>query len=178
MLFTAGTMASVPLVDLLLLRTMGLSAVECGLADGLPCLGGIIAGTLVHRAMARWGRERTLVATGVLRTPWIAPLALVPTGWVGLAGVVALQFGLLLSVGFSNPAFNRVRMEATPERLMAPVVVAWSSVNRAVSALAAMAGGGLGTAIGIRPALVVAGVVSLTSALALVRLPHPTAPHH
>ncbi|SNC63275.1 Major Facilitator Superfamily protein [Kytococcus aerolatus] len=173
LLFTAGSMASTPLVDLLLLRTLELSALEFGLSQGLPCLGGILAGMVVHRLMGRFGRRPVLLASGVARTLWIAPLALVPTGLAGLAVVVGLQLGLLLAAGFFNPAFSRVRMDAAPGDLLAPVIVAWATLNRAVSAAAMALGGVLGSLVGIRPALVVVGLVTMASALFLVALPHP-----
>ncbi|QRO86957.1 MFS transporter [Kytococcus sedentarius] len=166
-------MASTPLVDLLLLRTLELSAWEYGLSQGLPCLGGILAGMVVHRLMGRFGRRPVLLASGIGRTLWIAPLALVPSGLAGLAVVVGLQLGLLLAAGFFNPAFSRVRMDAAPGDLLAPVIVAWATLNRAVSAAAMALGGVLGSLVGVRPALLAVGLVTMASALFLVGLPHP-----
>ncbi|MFD8717549.1 MFS transporter [Streptomyces sp. NPDC059629] len=167
MLFGGAVMMTSPLMTVLMLRELHFTPWQYGLALGLPCLGGIVGSRLTVPLTRRLGAERVLLLFGVLRTPWLLLLPLVPSGLTGLAVLVAIDTGLLCAAGVFNPSFVAYRMAATPDHVMARVVTAWSVSSKTVQPVFMLAGGLLAEWTGVRAALAVAGVLCLASAVLL-----------
>ena len=164
-------MATAPLLAVLMLGRLGFAPWQYGLAFGLPCLGGLIGSRLSRRLVARFGRPpgdahrghaaRVLVARArVHRAPACA----------GLALVIAVQFGLVTSVGVFNPVFATYRLEQTPDDRVARTLSAWSVTSNATIAAHDRACGACWRRVtGPRAAIAVAGVLMLATPLLLAR---------
>ncbi|XTZ13715.1 MFS transporter [Micromonospora echinospora] len=167
-LFGSALMATNPILALFIVRDLGLSAWEYGLTLGVPCLGGMVAGSLSYRLVRRWGRERVLRGTGLVRVVWLLPLAVVPAGPAALAAVLALQFGLLFTTGLFNPTFASTRMTVTPADRISSVVGSWAATTRLVHPIAIGAVGLLAEFLGARAALAVGAGLGALSVLPLL----------
>ncbi len=126
------SMATNPILALFVVRDLGLSAWEYGLVLGVPCLGGMLAGMLSYRLVRRWGRDRVLPSTGLVRVVWLLPLTAVPVGPATLAVILTLQFGLLFTTKLFNPTFASTRMTVTPADRISSVVGSWAATTRLV----------------------------------------------
>lgn len=164
-------MATEPLLAVLLLRHLGFSPFEYGLAFAAPCLGGLIGSRLAGRVVARHGRRRILRVVGTLRAVWLIGLAFVPAKTGGLATVIAVEFAIIVSMSLYNPVLAAYRLEHTPAHLVARTMTAWSvGTGAAIAALSAL-GGLLAAATGPRTALATAGALILLTPLLLLRAP-------
>ncbi|TXS43717.1 MFS transporter [Streptomyces sp. OR43] len=167
LLFGGSVMMASPLMAVLMLRDLGLEPWQYGLALGLPCLGGVLGSRLAPPLTRRLGQRRVLLLSGVLRTCWLVLLPLAPSGAPGVFTVVAADFGLLLSAGVFNPSYTTYRMAATPDAFMSRVGTSWSVGAKTSQAAFMIAGGILAGAAGVRGALLIAGLLCVTSALLL-----------
>ncbi|MEU1471751.1 MFS transporter [Streptomyces sp. NPDC005761] len=167
LLFGGSVMMASPLMAVLMLRDLGLTPWQYGLALGLPCLGGVLGSRLTPPLTRRFGQRRTLLLSGVVRTLWMVLLPLAPAGAVGVFTIVAADFGLLLAAGVFNPSFLTYRMEATPDALMSRVGTSWSVGAKVCQAAFMIVGGIVADAMGVRGALLVAGLLCMASALLL-----------
>lgn len=167
-MFGTALTAMTPILALFVIRDLGLSAWEYGLVLGVPCLGGLVAGGMAHRWIARVGRERLLVRLGLFRIVWILPLAAIPAGPVALAMTLALQFGLLFTTGLFNPTFASQRIASTPTDRLSAVIASWSATTRLFFPVGIVLAGLVADAFGSRVALACLGVVALVSALPLI----------
>ncbi|MER5478750.1 MFS transporter [Streptomyces sp. NPDC002734] len=168
LLFGGSVMMASPLMAVLMLDVLHLTPWQYGLALGLPCLGGVLGSRLAPRLTRRFGRRRTLLLSGVARTLWTILLPLTPSGALGVLVIVTAEFGLLFSAGVFNPSFTTYRMAATPDAYMSRVGTSWSVGAKACQAAFMIAGGLIAaTATGVRGALLIAGLLCLTSALLL-----------
>jgi MFS family permease len=167
MLFGGPVMMVSALMAVLMLRDLGLSPRDYGLALGLPCLGGVAGSWVAARLVRRFGQRRVLLASGAARAPWLLLIPLAPRGSGGLALIVLAETGLLVAAGVFNPAFSTYRMDATGDAVMARVVSSWSVSSKLVQPLFITAGGALTAVLGIRLVLALGGVVCLASALFL-----------
>jgi hypothetical protein len=124
--------------------------------------------------VARLGRSRVLRVFGTLRACWSLGLAFIVPGAAGLGLVIAVQFGLVLSVGIFNPVFVTERLELTPNDRVARTLAAWSVSNNAVVAGLTALWGVLASVTSPRAAIALAGVALLTTPLLLWRQPRGT----
>jgi MFS family permease len=170
-------MATAPLVALLMLRQLGFAPWEYGLAFGAPCVGGLLGARLSSPLAARFGRRRLLLGAGALRACWSLGLAFVGPGMGGIALVIAVQFGLVTSVGVFNPVFATYRLEQTGGERIARTLSAWSVTNKATIAALTAAWGLLASLTTPRAAIAAAGLLMLLTPLLLLplreRLPRP-----
>jgi MFS family permease len=166
-LFGGCIMLSAPLIAVLMLRELGLTPWQYGLALGLPCLGGILGALCTKPLTRRWGDRTVLLAFGVLRTLWLGFIAFAPSGTLGLLVIIAADFLLLFSAGVFNPTFVTYRMRATDDSHMARVTTAWSISSKTFQPLFILAGGILAAATSTRFALASAAVLLLFSGLLL-----------
>lgn len=168
MLFGAMIIASSPLISVLMLRDLGLSPWQYGLALGLPCLGGVLGAALAP-VLERRSRHRDipLLWLGLVRTIWLLPIALAPPGAAGLVVVVVCDTLLLVCAGAFNPLYLAHRFAAVPDELMARTSAAWSITNRVLQAVATALAGLLALLTSTRVAIAVLGVGLLASALLL-----------
>jgi len=166
-LFGGPVMMITPLLAVFMLRDLGLTPWQYGLALGLPCLGGVLGAQLAPRLTRRYGLHRMLLVFGVLRTPWLLLLPLATPGIDGLVLIVIAETALLVSAGAFNPSFATYRMEATEDGFMARVVASWSITSRSVQPAFMAAGGALAALTSLRTAMFIGAICCLTSAFIL-----------
>jgi predicted MFS family arabinose efflux permease len=162
-------MATEPLLAVLMLRELGFSPWEYGLAFAAPCVGGLIGSRLARRVVARYGQHQILRTVGTLRAVWLIGLAFVRPGVAGLAIVMAVEFAIIISMSLYNPVLATYRLEHTPQDRTARTLSAWSiSSSAAIAGLSAL-GGLLADATSPRTAITIAGLLILASPLLLPR---------
>jgi nitrate reductase NapE component len=166
-LVNALILATAPLMAVLMLGELGFAPWQYALAFGAPCVGGLIGSRLSPRVLARHGRARVLRVAGALRACWWIGLAFVVPGVGGLVLVIAVQFGLVASVGLFNPVFSTYRLEQTPDDRLARTLSAWSVTSNATIALMTALWGQLAAATSPRTAVAAAGVLLLLTPLSL-----------
>jgi len=153
LVFGGCIMASVPLLAVLMLRDLGFSSFQYGVALGVPCLGGVIGSLLAKRLVERAGQRRVLLGFGLARTLWLGLLPLAPAGGAGLALIIGAEALLLLCAGVFNPTFGTYRMAVTADAFMARVFAAWSISNKFVQPAFIAVSGLVATVIGVRATL-------------------------
>ncbi|WP_406234675.1 MFS transporter [Nocardia sp. NBC_01009] len=166
-------MATEPLLAVLLLRQLGFSPWQYGLAFAAPCVGGLIGSRLAGRVVARYGQHRILRAVGTLRAVWLIGLAFVQPGVAGLATVIAVELAIIISMSLYNPVLATYRLEHTPKDRIARTLSAWSISSSAAIAILSALGGLLAAATSPRTAITVAGLLILASPLLLPRRRDP-----
>lgn len=151
---------------------LGISPGTLGLVLGAGAVGTLLGSLLTGRCARVIGIGPTLIV-GMIVFP--APLLLVPLcsepGTPALLLVFASEFGSGLGVMMLDIAAGSITAASVPERLRSRVSGAFQMVNYGVRPVGALIGGGLGAALGLRPALWVATVGALAGVLWL--LPGP-----
>jgi MFS family permease len=165
MLFGGPVIMATPLLAVLILDGLGLSARDYGLSLGVPCLGGIAGSWLAPGLVRRFGQRRVLLASGTLRAPWMLLYPLAHHGMTGLWIIMAADTLMLLCAGVFNPVFSTYQMNVTADAYMARVRTAWGISSKTVQPLCVLAGGGLAAVAGVRTALFVGGLVCTASVL-------------
>jgi len=167
-------MATAPLLAVLMLGQLGFAPWQYGLAFGLPCVGGVIGARLARPLIARFGERKVMRAAGCLRACWSIGLAFIQPGIAGLALVLAIQFGLVTSIGVFNPVLATYRLEHTEADRIARVLSAWSVTSNATIAVLTALWGLLAGLTGPRTAIAIAGVLMLLSPFLLPREVRPS----
>lgn len=162
-------MASQPLLAVLLLGRLGFAPWQYGLAFAAPCVGGLFGSRLAHPLSARFGRDRVLRASGVLRACWPLGLAFVRPGVPGLVLIMVVQLGVVTSCGVFNPLLATFRLDQTAPDRVARTLAAWSVSSSAAIAAVTALWGLLAAATGPRAAIAAAGVLLLATPLLLPR---------
>jgi len=175
-LVNALILATAPLLAVLMLGRLGFAPWEYALAFGAPCAGGLLGARLAPRLVARHGAGAVLRGAGTLRACWSLGLAFVIPGAPGLLLVIALQTGLVFSVGLFNPVFATRRLELTPSDRIARTLAAWSVTSSLTVAATTALWGALAAFVGLRPAIAAAGLLLLATPLLLPRRAAVTAP--
>jgi MFS family permease len=153
-------------------RTLGVSALLLGVVLGAGAVGSLVGSAVATPVTRRIGVGPTLILGCVL---FPAPLLLVPLA----AGSDALVLGCLfvaelgsgLGVMLLDISAGSIFAAVIPHRLRSRVAGAYTFLNYGVRVVGALAGGLLGAALGLRPALWIAGVGALLGVLWL--LPSP-----
>ncbi|OAA23307.1 arabinose efflux permease family protein [Frankia sp. EI5c] len=171
MLFGGPVIMTIPLLAVLILDDLRLSAYAYGLALGLPCLGGIAGSRLAPVLVRRFGQRRVLLAAGAARAPWILLYPLASHGLTGLVIIVVADTAMLTCAGVFNPVFATYRMEVTADAYMARVRTAWGISAKTVQPLFVLTGGGLAALTSVRATLLIAG---LACAASVALLPYRT----
>ncbi|MFD4858225.1 MFS transporter [Streptomyces atratus] len=169
MLVAGLIMATEPLLAVLLLRQLGFPPWQYGLAFAAPCVGGLIGSRLARRVVARYGRHWVFRTVGTLRAIWLIGLAFVRPGVVGLVTVIAVELAIIVNMSLYTPVLATYRLEHTPKHLVARTLSAWSIGQQASIAVLTALGGLLADVTGPRTALMVAGLLILTTPLLLPR---------
>lgn len=162
-------MATAPLMAVLMLGELGFAPWQYAFAFGVPCLGGLVGARLSKPLVARWGEDRVLKVAGSLRAVWTIPLAFIPAGIGGIAIVIAVQTGLVTTIGIFNPVYATRRLELTPDVRVARTLSAWSVSSSASIATLTALWGVLAGVTSLRAAVAIAGVAMLATPLLLVR---------
>lgn len=153
--------AELPMARLLGAGSLGYGVMVSGWAAG-SLLGSLIA----KRVVARHGELRSLI--------WGAGCAAVALGAIGLAPRLASAAALLAVAGFLN-AISAVAEEtmvqrSTPDAVRSRVMAAQEAIWIAALGIGLGAGGAVLTAVGVRAAYVIAGVLGLAGTLLLAWL--------
>lgn len=162
-------MCTEPLLSVLLLSRLHYPPWQYGLAFAVPCAGGLIGSRLSRPLVARFGQQPVMLAAGTLRIGWPIGMAFIPPGLLGLLLVMALQFGLILSIGIFNPVFATYRLEKIAPDRLARTLSAWSVSSSATIACMTGLWGLVAELIGVRGAIFAAGMLALPSPLLLPR---------
>ncbi|MDX3310952.1 MFS transporter [Streptomyces sp. NPDC054884] len=168
-LFNGLVMASQPLLTVLMLGRLGFSPWQYGLAFAAPSIGGLLGSRLARPLVTRFGGHRVLVVSGAVRALWPFGLAFVAPGTVGLLLVIAVEFGLILCCGVFNPVYTTCRLERTANDRVARTLSAWAVTTKASTALLTAVWGMLGSLLGLRTAIGLAGLLLLATPLLLPR---------
>lgn len=153
---------------------LGLNAGVLGLVIGGGAIGGIIGAVAVGRVVRAIGIGPTIVL-GFVGFP--APLVLVPLAGGPTPVLLAAFFTAEFFSGFGlmmlDIASGSLQSAVIPDALRSRVSGAFRTVNYGVRPLGALAGGLLGSTLGLRPTLWIATVGGLLSVLWLLPSPVP-----
>jgi MFS family permease len=153
-------------------RELGVSPGTLGLVLGGGAVGGVLGSLLTGRLSRRMGIGPAC-AVGCLLFP--APLLLVPLAGgphgVVLALLFLAEFGSGVGVMMLDITLGSIFAAVIPDRLRARVQGAYMMVNYGVRPIGGLAGGLLGSSIGLRPTLWIATAGALLGVLFL--LPSP-----
>jgi MFS family permease len=165
--FGAAMMAASPLLNVLMLAELHFPAWQYGLAWGLPCVGGVLGALCLKPLNARFGERRVLLLAGVGRALSLPFLAFMPPGVPGLILIVAVEFLALFGAGVFNPSFATYRMTNTEDGYLSRVIACWSISSRTAQPIGIVLGGALAAITSVRLALLVCGLIVLSSAAIL-----------
>ena len=168
-LFNGLVMATQPLLAVLMLGRLGFTPWQYGLAFAAPSIGGLLGSRLARPLATRFGQYRVLVASGTLRALWPVGLAFTGPGTAGLTLVIGVELGLILCCGIFNPVHATYRLERTATVRVARTLTAWQVTAKASTALLTALWGVLGTLLGPRTAIGLAGLFLLATPLLLPR---------
>jgi MFS family permease len=155
-------------------RELGVRPGVLGLVLGAGAIGGVLGSLVTGRLSRRFGVGPVFVAGSILSP---LPLVLVPLAgggdWPIYACLFAAEFGSGFGVMLLDISANAITTALVPDRLRARVSGAYMLVNYGVRPLGALAGGALGTWIGMRPTLWIATAGALGGVLWLLPSPIP-----
>ena len=153
-------------------KSLGIAPGTLGLVLGAGAVGSILGAVVTGRVARRIGIGPAF-AVGCIVFP--APLLLVPLAggphWLVLTCLFLAEFGSGLGVMMLDISVGAIFAAVIPDRLRSRVSGAYTVVNYGVRPLGALAGGALGTWIGLRPTLWIATAGALAGFLWL--LPSP-----
>jgi MFS family permease len=156
------------------IRSLGVEAGTLGLVLGAGAVGAMLGAVVAGRIGRRLGIGRAFLLGCVL---FPAPLVLVPLAggprWLVLGMLFAAEFFSGLGVMILDINAGSMMFALTPDRLRARATGAFNFVNWGIRPLGSLAGGALGAALGVRPALWVATVAAIAGALWLLPSPVP-----
>ncbi|RDI63506.1 MFS transporter [Nocardia pseudobrasiliensis] len=163
-----------PLVPLYVLSVLGVAAGLLGLIQGLGAIGALLGALCAGTIARRLGVGATFATGCVLFT---APLALIPLahgrGPIVVALLATAEFGSGLGVMWLDVTVSSISTAFTPERLRSRVVGAYQAVNFGVRPLGSLAGGVLGSVLGLRATLWLAVLGASAAVLWLAPSPLP-----
>ncbi|MEV7332148.1 MFS transporter [Micromonospora sp. NPDC093244] len=153
-------------------RDLDLSAGAIGLAFAAGAPGGLVGAALAPRIARAIGLGRTTMIGVVLFSAPLALTALItgPT-WAKITMLAAIELVSSFGVMLMDINLNALLTAVTPDDARGRRAGAYSAVNYGVRPLGALVGGALGTAVGLRPALVVAGLGGTLAVLWLLASP-------
>ncbi|MEV3932676.1 MFS transporter [Streptomyces sp. NPDC049944] len=168
-LFNGLVMAVSPLLAVLMLGRLGFEPWQYGLAFAAPATGGLLGARLARPLAARFGQHRVLVAAGSLRAVWPLGLAFLGPGTGGLLLVMGVELGLIVCCAIFNPVQATYRLQRTATDRVTRTLSAWAVTNKATTALLTAVWGVLGSLLGPRAAIGLAGALLLVTPLLLPR---------
>lgn len=166
-------LAAEPQLAVLLLGQLKFAPWQYTLSFGAPCIGGFIGSRLARPLVARFGRQRVMLAVGTLTACWPVWLAFVGRGTGGVVLVMGVQFGVVLCMGVYNPVIATYRLDHTEKHLVARVLAAWSVSTSLVTAGLTALWGVLAALTSPRISIAAAGILFLGTPLLLPRRDHP-----
>jgi MFS family permease len=155
-------------------RSLGVSAGALGLVLGAASVGGLTGSIVTGRISDRIGVGPAFVLGCVL---FPLPLVLVPlaggANWQILAFLFAAEFLSGFGVMILDITAGSIQAALIPDRLRSRVSGAYMVVNYGIRPLGALAGGALGTWIGLQTALWVGALGAIAGVLWLLPSPLP-----
>jgi MFS family permease len=155
-------------------RTLGVSPGTLGLVLGAGAVGGLVGSVAAGPIARRIGVGPTLVVGCVL---FPAPLLLVPLAGGSQHVVLTCLFLAELGCGFGvmllDISAGAIMAAVIPPRLRSRISGAYTCINYGVRVLGSLAGGLLGSTIGLQPALWVGTAGALLGVLFLLPSPVP-----
>nr|WP_232327824.1 MFS transporter [Kibdelosporangium sp. MJ126-NF4] len=159
-------MATGPLLLFRMVRELGFTPWEYGLALGISCLGGLLGARVSRPLVRRFGDRAVLLGFGTARVMWLVGLGFIGAGASGFVLVIAVQFTMITCLAAFNPVFATVRLQRTPDDKVARVLTAWTITSRTGIAALTAAWGVLAAFTSASTAMAAAGVLlALTSVL-------------
>jgi MFS family permease len=165
--FGGCIVASSPLITVFMIRDLGFAPWQFGLALGLPAVAGVAGSMIVKPLTRRLGGRAVLLSFGVARNLWLWLIPLATPSTTGLVLIIAADSLLLLCAGVFNPTFATYRMNATDDRVLSRVVLAWSISTKGVQPLFIAAAGVFAAFTSARTAIAVLAVLLASSAALL-----------
>lgn len=152
--------------------TLGKSAGIVGLVFGAGSVGAVLGAACAAPLSRRFGLGRVTIAGELLVTAGtlLLPLAGGPT-WVAALLLVAAEFVAGFGVLLFDVNVSSLRQAITPDELLARTSSVGRFVTQGTRPLGALIGGVLGVALGLRGAMLIAGVCGFMPLLWLVRSP-------
>jgi MFS family permease len=171
------------LITLYVIRTLHVRPGVYGVVLGCGAIGGLIAAVVTKRAAARLGAGLVYTLGCLIFT---APLALVPLAGGSQPVIVLMLFAASFLSAFGvmalDIAIGAIFAVVIPDELRSRVSGAFQTVNYGTRPLGALAGGLLGTVIGLRAGLWIAVIGGTAGSLLLLptsmprfRMPPPGA---
>jgi MFS family permease len=155
-------------------RSLHVRPGELGLVLGAGAVGGVLGALVTRRLAARLGVGLVFTISCLVFT---APLALVPLAGGSRPVILAMLFAAELISGFGVMALDisvgSIFAAVIPDQLRSRVSGAFQAVNYGTRPLGALAGGFLGTFIGLRPTLWIGAICGMTGLLWLLPTPVP-----
>lgn len=155
-------------------RTLGVSPGTLGLVLGAGAVGGLV-GSVVATPVTRWIGVGPALVVGCVLFP--APLVLVPLAAgsdpVVLACLFLAEFGSGLGVMLLDISGGSIFAAVIPHHLRSRVSGAYTFVNFGVRVFGSLAGGLLGSKIGLQPTLWIGATGALIGVLWLLPSPVP-----
>ena len=129
-------------------------------------IGSLIGALLAPRVAARIGRGRTIiVGSAIFSLGMIAFPAAHGPRWLVLAILCANEVVVGIGIMLFDVTTGAFYVTEVPDSIRGRVNTSMSTVTQGVKALGALAGGAIGTAYGVRPALWVAALGATTTVL-------------
>ena len=162
------------LVVLFASRTLGLPVGLIGLAFGLGAVGGLIGAVAAPRLSRRYGIGRMVLAGAILFPAPTAAIALAggPT-WLAFTVVLLAEAVAGFGVMVFDINLNSIMAAVTADDMRSRVAGVFGTINYGARPVGAVIGGLLGSAIGVRPTLLVAAVGGVLACLWLLPSPIP-----
>jgi MFS family permease len=155
-------------------RELDVPAGTLGLILGAGAVGGVIGSLVTGRISRRIGLGPAYVVGCVL---FPLPLVLVPLAsgprWLVVLMLFLAEFWSGVGVMMLDISAGAIFAALIPDRLRSRVSGAYSFVNYGVRPLGALAGGALGSTIGLRPTLWIGAIGALAGVLWLLPSPIP-----
>jgi MFS family permease len=153
-------------------RVLHLSAGAIGVALGIGAFGAVAGAALAPRVSRLIGLGRTaILGSAVFPLPLAAvPLATGPV-WTKVAVLATAELVSSIGVMLMDVNLNSLIAKVTPDDARGRRAGAYSAVNYGIRPLGALAGGWLGTTLGLRPTFVLAGLGGALAALWLIASP-------
>jgi len=157
------------LLVVFLVRVVGLSAGWVGVLTAVPGLGGVIGAAVTRRVTVRYGTARSLLLATWLAMPAALLIPLTAPG-PRLACYVVGALVAYTGMGIGNIIIAAFRQAYSPPGMCGRVTATQRFFIFATSPIGALVGGGLGTWLGIRPALwIMLGLAVVSGALLCTR---------
>jgi MFS family permease len=167
--------ASTAIFVLYATRELRVTPAQLGLVLGAGAVGAVIGAALTSRVARRLGVGGAFTLSCVI---FPMPFILIPVAGgmskpIILALLFAAEFGSGIGVVMLDITIGAILTATVPATLRARVSGAYSTINYGLRPVGALAGGALGSTLGLRSTLWIASVAGLTGVLWLLPSPIP-----